>query len=263
MREISFKDDMAKVLINEMKVPFNSGKVGESFLINSAQLMLRDKCAHIPEEELLGYKGRFSITSHNVVYPSNYMYFKGTGKIELTSTNKYLHFIKINNTGLAINRKYYYASIGDIKISKFSVADKGIGNLDGYAKKLDDLRFLLTSNNTQNKSQENLKRFTTVIQKNSEILNSEFVAVYGSGIVVVKLPFPSSFLREEYCKDDTLCIKLDNIVLFQNTLNVVMLNNSPKRICNIFGYGILWYENVLNGLQENIYSSKTQMTNEY
>lgn len=263
MREISFKGNMAKVLINERKVPVIDGKLEESVLINSAQLILRDKYAHIPEEEFLGYKGRFSITNHNIVYPSNYMYFKGTGKIELKSTNKYLYFIKINDTGLAINRKYYYASIGDIKISKFSVADKGIGNLDGYAKKLEDLKFLLTNNNTQNKSQENLKRFTTVIQKNSEILNSEYVAVYGSGIVVVKLPFPSHFLCEEYCKDDTLCIKLDNIVLFQNTLNVVMLNNSPKRICNIFGYGILWYENVLNGLQENIYSSKAQMADEY
>lgn len=217
--------------------------VGNPFMpaksvISLATLKVYNLSAIVKTKDFSGYTGKFTANTF-ANGGIDFRRFKGIGSINLNATRNILYTIKINKSGLAINRNYFYGCLGIFEITKFeSLAQKVINSENTFL------------NDVIQKNLGQAARFIVKGDLSKNVLSSNFISIYGTGIIILELPFSSEYLIKDSIKkgNDTICKNVTNLVLFQNTLDVSVLDNS---ICAIKGDGIVYSETVSNLCKED------------
>lgn len=207
-------------------------------MINLATLKVHNLGAIVKTKNFSGYTGKFTVNTFTNG-EIDFKRFKGIGSITLNATRNILYTIKINKTGLAINRNYFYGCLGIFEIAKFeSLAQKVINSENAF------LHDVIQKNLGQ------AARFIVKGDLSRNVLSSNFISIYGTGVIILELPFSSEYLIKDNINkgNDTICKNVANLVLFQNTLDVSVLDNV---ICAIKGDGIVYSETVSNLCKED------------
>lgn len=209
--------------------------------ISIPQIDVYGNNALIKDRNLVGYVGNFQIKNINR-NGTLYKIFSGSGNLELKATQKHLHVLKLNNTGFAIRKEYFYGCLGKFRLVNFESLDEKVVNsgtaiLQNVLKKNASVMGTAT-------------QFLVNSEQSRSYLSSNFISIVCSGLVVLELPFTEKFLKIENIKQ-TVCKKMSNVVAFQNTLEVTVLERSNSDpICSLSGKGVIYTEAVSALLSE-------------
>lgn len=190
--------------------------IGNNRTLSIPELTLaKSTYAMVEKQRLISSTGHLSISSPKRIGDKSFSIYKGTGKLCLDGTLGSYVVVKIVNSYVIVNKKYFAGSVGNVACKKAGV--KGQGMIEKSVTKFTNT--LLAVNDVT-----------------ASAIDREFVVASGSGLVLLEVPFSLDLLNkvEQKGASEVSTVSIKNLVYCTPPTNFFMLR-AMADTCTIEG----------------------------